>query len=60
MAEVSVSEATWSITTRRRAASVPAASQAGRMYLRFGYRTTVLIGSLIAVVGTVRRGPRFA
>lgn len=29
------------------------ASQAGRLYLRVGFRTTVLIGSAIAVVGTV-------
>ena len=30
-----------------------AASVAGRMYLRYGYRTTVMIGSVIALVGTV-------
>ena len=30
-----------------------AASVAGRMYLGFGYRTTVVIGSLIALAGTV-------
>jgi EmrB/QacA subfamily drug resistance transporter len=30
-----------------------AASFAGRMYLRHGYRTTVVAGSLIALVGTV-------
>ena len=30
-----------------------AASQAGRMYMRFGYRTTVLVGGLIALVGAV-------
>jgi EmrB/QacA subfamily drug resistance transporter len=30
-----------------------AAAQAGRMYLRYGYRTTVLIGSGIALAGTV-------
>ena len=29
------------------------ASLAGRLYLRYGYRTTVLIGSMIAVAGTV-------
>lgn len=29
------------------------ASMAGRMYLRHGYRTTVLVGSAIAVAGTV-------
>jgi len=30
-----------------------AASLAGRLYLRFGYRTTVLLGSSIAAAGTV-------
>lgn len=30
-----------------------AAAQAGRMYLRFGYRTTVLSGAAIAVLGSV-------
>lgn len=29
-----------------------AASQSGRLYLRFGFRTTVLIGMLFAVIGT--------
>ena len=30
-----------------------AASQAGRMYLRFGFRTTCLIGASIVIVGTI-------
>jgi MFS family permease len=30
-----------------------AAAQSGRMYLRFGYRTTVLAGGLIALVGAI-------
>ncbi|WP_395246099.1 MFS transporter [Agromyces sp. MMS24-K17] len=30
-----------------------AASQAGRMYLRFGFRTTVVLGAIITLVGSV-------